>query len=167
MPAMTMVFRAEPEIIAELEEGEEIEFVADRVEGRPPSRRAQAIASVPFGASATMRNLLLGRFCSISRYQDQCPRKERFLNRTIATIATISALSFGGAAFADAPVAGMGEGYDMLKSAMMSDFERLGIPTDKVDHLTLGQVAAIKGVIESENNDTQTRGQIEAIISNN
>lgn len=89
------------------------------------------------------------------------------MNRTIATIATISALSFGGAAFADAPVAGMGEGYDMLKSALMSDFERLGIPTDKVDHLTLGQVAAIKGIIESEDNDTQTQGQIEAIISNN
>lgn len=89
------------------------------------------------------------------------------MNRTIATIATISALSFGGAAFADAPMAGMGKGYDMLQTALMSDFERLGIPTDKLDHLTLGQVAAIKGVIESENNDTQTRGQVEAIINNN
>ena len=34
MPAMTMVFRAGPEIIAELEEGKDIEFVADRVEGK-------------------------------------------------------------------------------------------------------------------------------------
>ena len=34
MPAMTMVFRADPELIAEMEEGEEIEFVADRVEGK-------------------------------------------------------------------------------------------------------------------------------------
>lgn len=34
MPAMTMVFVADPETIAELEEGDEIEFVADRVEGK-------------------------------------------------------------------------------------------------------------------------------------
>ncbi|WP_299821611.1 hypothetical protein [uncultured Jannaschia sp.] len=89
------------------------------------------------------------------------------MNRTIATIATISALSFGGAAFAAAPMAGMGEGYDMLQTALMSDFERLGIPTDKLDHLTLGQIAAIKGIVDSEDNDTQTQGQIEAIINNN
>ena len=89
------------------------------------------------------------------------------MNRTIATIATISALSFGGAAFADAPMANMSQGYDMLRTALINDFERLGIPTDKLDHLTLGQIAAIKGVIDSEDNDTHTKGQVEAIIDNN
>jgi Cu/Ag efflux protein CusF len=34
MPAMTMVFRADEEKLASLSEGQEIEFVADRVEGR-------------------------------------------------------------------------------------------------------------------------------------
>ncbi|MFO6463447.1 copper-binding protein [Jannaschia sp. KMU-145] len=34
MPAMTMVFRADEETLAELTEGEEIEFVAERVEGK-------------------------------------------------------------------------------------------------------------------------------------
>ena len=34
MPAMTMVFRADEETLAMLAEGEEIEFVADRVEGK-------------------------------------------------------------------------------------------------------------------------------------
>ncbi len=34
MPAMTMVFRADEETLARLSEGQEIEFVADRVEGK-------------------------------------------------------------------------------------------------------------------------------------
>lgn len=34
MPAMTMVFRADEETLAALTEGEEIEFVAERVEGK-------------------------------------------------------------------------------------------------------------------------------------
>lgn len=34
MPAMTMVFRADDEIISQLSEGEEIEFLADRVKGK-------------------------------------------------------------------------------------------------------------------------------------
>ena len=89
------------------------------------------------------------------------------MNRTIATIATISALTFGGAALADAHAPGMGEGFDMLQTALMSDFERLGIPTDELDSLTLGQIAAIKSIVESEDQDGQKKGQIEAIIANN
>ncbi len=34
MPAMTMVFNADEETLAQMSEGEEIEFVADRVEGK-------------------------------------------------------------------------------------------------------------------------------------
>ena len=34
MPAMTMVFRADADVIAQMAEGEEIEFTADRVEGK-------------------------------------------------------------------------------------------------------------------------------------
>lgn len=34
MPAMTMVFRADEETLARMAEGDEIEFVADRVEGK-------------------------------------------------------------------------------------------------------------------------------------
>ncbi len=34
MPAMTMVFRADEETLARLAEGQNIEFVADRVEGK-------------------------------------------------------------------------------------------------------------------------------------
>ena len=34
MPAMTMVFRADEEMLGRLSEGQDIEFVADRVEGK-------------------------------------------------------------------------------------------------------------------------------------
>lgn len=34
MPAMTMVFRADEEIIAKLAEGKDVEFLADRVNGK-------------------------------------------------------------------------------------------------------------------------------------
>lgn len=34
MPAMTMVFRADDDVIAQMAEGDEIEFTADRVEGK-------------------------------------------------------------------------------------------------------------------------------------
>jgi Cu/Ag efflux protein CusF len=34
MPAMTMVFRADEEIMAKLTEGKDVEFVADRVNGK-------------------------------------------------------------------------------------------------------------------------------------
>lgn len=34
MPAMTMVFRADEEMIAKMAEGQNIEFVADRVKGK-------------------------------------------------------------------------------------------------------------------------------------
>jgi len=34
MPAMTMVFRADKDMIAKMVEGQNIEFVADRVEGK-------------------------------------------------------------------------------------------------------------------------------------
>jgi len=34
MPAMTMVFRASAEILGELSKGQDIEFVADRVQGK-------------------------------------------------------------------------------------------------------------------------------------
>lgn len=34
MPAMTMVFRADEDMIAKMSEGQEIEFVADRIQGK-------------------------------------------------------------------------------------------------------------------------------------
>ena len=90
------------------------------------------------------------------------------MNRTITTLATVAALATGGAAFADShPSSEMGQGFDMLQTALMSDFERMGIPVDSLDDLTLGQIAAIKAIVESDDQDGQKKGQIEAIIANN
>ncbi len=88
------------------------------------------------------------------------------MKRTLVSLATIATLA-AGPVFADAHSPTMGEGFDMLQTALMSDFERMGIPTDSLDDLTLGQIAAIKAVVESSDSDTQKKGQIEAIISNN
>lgn len=88
------------------------------------------------------------------------------MNRTFTTIATVAALSFGGAALAQSTPS-MGEGYDMLQTALMNDFTELGISTDELEGLTLGQIAAIKGIIESSDDESQRKGRIEAIIANN
>ncbi|WP_281823340.1 hypothetical protein [Jannaschia rubra] len=85
---------------------------------------------------------------------------------SFTTAATIAALTFGGVAIAQS-TSEMGQGYDMLQTALATDFEQMGIPTDTLDNLTLGQIAAIKAVVESEDGDSQKRGQIEAIIANN
>ncbi|MGB3556067.1 MAG: hypothetical protein WBA25_15675 [Jannaschia sp.] len=84
---------------------------------------------------------------------------------TIAALATATALSFGSAALADAHTSEMSAGFDMLQAALMSDFERMGIPTDALDDLTLGEISAIKQIVESDDNDGQKKGRIEAIIA--
>ncbi len=85
------------------------------------------------------------------------------MNRTLATIATVAALGFGGAAVAQS-TPGMGEGYDMLQTALMNDFTALGIATDELEGLTLGQIAAIKGIVEEDDSDSNKKSRIEAII---
>ncbi|WP_299821904.1 hypothetical protein [uncultured Jannaschia sp.] len=87
------------------------------------------------------------------------------MKRIFTAAAMIATLSTG-AAFAEAHSGSMGEGYNMLQTALMSDFERMGIPTEELDNLTLGQIAAIKEVVEDEDESNQ-KNQIEAIIANN
>ena len=88
------------------------------------------------------------------------------MNRTITAIATVAALSFGAAASAQTTVT-MSEGYDMLQTALMNDFTSLGIDTAELEGLTLGQIAAIKGIVESDESASNKKGEIEAIIAQN
>ena len=75
--------------------------------------------------------------------------------------------ALGTAALADAHATPtMGEGFDMLTAALTADFERMGIPTDVLDDLTIGQLAAIKATLE-DGDESNDKGQIEAIIANN
>ncbi len=82
----------------------------------------------------------------------------------IATLTTVTALSFGTMAFADTR-AEVSQGYDMLATSLMGDFERMGIPTATLDTLTLGQLAAIKETLE-DGDESNDKGQVEAIIYN-
>ena len=85
--------------------------------------------------------------------------------KRILLATTFAAL--GTAAVADGHTTGtMGEGFDMLTAALMADFERMGIPTDVLDDLTVGQLAAIKATLE-DGDESNDKGQIEAIIANN
>jgi hypothetical protein len=85
------------------------------------------------------------------------------MTRFTTALTTAAVIAFAGVASAQT----MTDGYDMLVAGLEGDFERLDIDTDLMDNLTLAQLAAIKAVLESEDNDNQTKGQIEAIIANN
>ena len=90
------------------------------------------------------------------------------MNRTIATIATVAALGFGAAASAQTTVVmgeQMGQGYDMLQTALMNDLTALGIDTAEIENLTLAKIAAIKGIVESDGSESNKKGEIEAIIA--
>ncbi|MEM7488791.1 MAG: hypothetical protein AAF390_06660 [Pseudomonadota bacterium] len=86
------------------------------------------------------------------------------MNRTFTALATAATIAFVGVS---ASAQSMGEGLNMLQAALVSDFNRLDIPVDTLNDLTLGQIVAIKNIVESEDDDSQTKGQIEAIIANN
>jgi len=85
--------------------------------------------------------------------------KRILLATTFATMTT-------GAAFADAHSPTMGEGFDMLTTALTADFERMGIAVETLDDLTIGQLAAIKATLE-DGDESNDKGQVEAIIANN
>ncbi|CTQ50086.1 hypothetical protein [Jannaschia donghaensis] len=85
---------------------------------------------------------------------------------TFKMTAAAALIAMSGTAFADAHAPTMGQGFDMLQTALMSDFDRMGIPTDTLDDLTLGQLAAIKSVLE-DGDESNDKGRVEAIIANN
>ncbi|MEM1266380.1 MAG: hypothetical protein AAGI50_10235 [Pseudomonadota bacterium] len=82
------------------------------------------------------------------------------MKRTLIAVTTAAALSFAGATTAVA----MGEQLTMLEAAIDSEFQRLGIQDIGMGDLTLGQLALIKNVIESEDNTQEKRRRIMAIV---
>ncbi|MEM7644313.1 MAG: hypothetical protein AAF366_17575 [Pseudomonadota bacterium] len=87
------------------------------------------------------------------------------MTRTFTALATAAVIAVSGVSAVSAQT--MGEGLNMLQAALVSDFNRLNIPVDTLNDLTLGQIVAIKNIVEAEDDDSQTKGQIEAIIANN
>ena len=84
------------------------------------------------------------------------------MNR-IATLATVALLALPGAASAQS----MGQGFDMLTSALVNEFTRMDISLGLLDDATLGELAAVRNVLNSDDSDGQKKGQIEAILKNN
>ena len=88
------------------------------------------------------------------------------MKTTLKAIAAATVIALAGtSAFAQGP--SMGQGFNMLQTALMNDFDRLGIPLTELELLTLGQIAVIKSIVESDDQDGQKKGRIQAIIANN
>lgn len=78
--------------------------------------------------------------------------------------AAAALIAISGAAFADGHA---NQGFSMLQTALTSSLEALGVdPTALGDDLTLGQIATIKSIIDSDDNNSQKKGRIEAILDN-
>ena len=88
------------------------------------------------------------------------------MNRSLIAAAALAA--FATTASADGHTTGtMSEGFDMLTAALANDFDRIGLSmdADALDGLTLGQIAAIKSIVDSDDsNDGEKKSRIEAII---
>lgn len=81
---------------------------------------------------------------------------------TMTAAAALIAIS--GAAFADGHA---NQGFNMLQAALMDGLNDVGIdPSVLSDDLTLGQIATIKSILDSDENMSQKKGRIEAIIAN-
>lgn len=79
-------------------------------------------------------------------------------------IAAAGLIAMSGAAFADGHA---NQGFNMLQAALMDGLQGIGVdPSTLQDDLTLGQIATIKGILDSSDSSSQKKGRIEAIIAN-
>ena len=84
------------------------------------------------------------------------------MKRTIATVVTAASLAI----FAAAPaVHAMGEELSMLEQAIAGSFNDLNIEDADASTLTLGQLALIKNVLESDEPTSNKKRRIEAIVN--
>ena len=86
------------------------------------------------------------------------------MKKTFIALATAATLAAGGA-FADAhSEMTMGEGLTMFETLVANELAELDIEAD-VSMLTLGQLAQIKDVVESDEPTNTKKQNIEAIIN--
>ncbi|MEO0911465.1 MAG: hypothetical protein AAFY59_00525 [Pseudomonadota bacterium] len=84
------------------------------------------------------------------------------MKRTFIALSTATVLA--AAAFAPAAVA-MDQELSMLEQAVNNQFGQLGIEDVAMGDLTLGQLALVKNVLESDDTTANKKRRIEAIIS--
>lgn len=89
------------------------------------------------------------------------------MNRIIKAVLVASTLALPIAA-ATTPVFAqdtLSMGHSMLLGSLMNNLNRMGIPTDNINDLTLNQVAEIRGIMEqSDMADNTKKRRIEEIL---
>ena len=84
------------------------------------------------------------------------------MTRKIVALATATIIS----ATALAPTAfSMGMEFNMLTGAIYNELRARGLPTDKIDTLTLSQIAIIKGIIDSNDDESLKTQSIRTILN--
>lgn len=79
-------------------------------------------------------------------------------------LALVTAASISVAAAAPVTAQGMSMGFDMLTGAVFNALQSRGLPTDNINDLSLSQIATIKGILDSDDNDGQKTRSIKAIL---
>jgi len=77
------------------------------------------------------------------------------MKRTIVTAITAATLTLGVAA---TTVNAMGQELNMLTGAIYNELNSLGLPTDKIGDLTLGEIVQIQAYLNDESGMGRTQG---------
>jgi hypothetical protein len=85
------------------------------------------------------------------------------MTRKLLALATAASISV--AAAAPVMAQGMSMGFDMLTGAVFNALQARGLPTDNINALSLSQIAIIKGILDSDDNDGNKTQAIKAIIN--
>ena len=80
-------------------------------------------------------------------------------------LALVTAASISVAAAAPVMAQGMSMGFDMLTGAVFNALQSRGLPTDNINDLSLSQIATIKGILDSDDNDGNKTQSIKAILN--
>lgn len=64
-----------------------------------------------------------------------------------------------------APVFAIGEEMTMLETAVKNELAHIGIRDVSFMSLTVGQLAAIKDILDSDDNENEKRQRIEAVLA--
>lgn len=84
------------------------------------------------------------------------------MTRKLVAFVTAATLSMAAAAPA---VHAMEMEFNMLTGAVYNELKSRGLPTDNIDTLTIGQIAAIRSIVDSDDNDGNKTQQIKAIVN--
>ncbi|GEM_PF-2041393 len=77
------------------------------------------------------------------------------MKRTFTTIMTVATLSL---ALAAGSANAMGDELDQLTRALKNELTQLGLPTDHLQDLTLADISAIQGMLNSEDGMGKVQG---------